>query len=174
MRARPVPRFSSQARLTTAAAVAMAFAPWAAHAVTYTVTTTTDGGAGSLRTAIFNANSNCASDPNPLIQFNITGTAPFVISSSTQLVFSCPAGPYSPILDGYSQPGASVNTLAAGWNAVTPVEVEKSSFAYGSFCGFSMDSFGYGGQLTIKGLVIRNFSASGDSAICGSGNVTAL
>ncbi len=76
-------------------------------AATFTVTNTNDSGAGSLRQAILDANANPGLDT---IAFNISGSGVHTIALSTTL--DTITGPV--FLDGYSQPGASANTLAVG------------------------------------------------------------
>jgi CSLREA domain-containing protein len=72
------------------------------------VTNTTDSGACSLREAILSANLS-ANVPDA-INFNITGAGPHTISPLTPL----PAITDPLVIDGYTQPGASLNTLATG------------------------------------------------------------
>lgn len=74
--------------------------------VAYTVTSTADAGAGSLRDAITNANVTGAP---AIISFNIggSGCGPQIISLNTSL----PSITVPMIINGYSQSGASVNTL---------------------------------------------------------------
>ncbi len=64
--------------------IALAFGfltlPHAAKAATYTVTTTDDAGAGSLRQAITDANNNAGADQ---IDFNISGAGPHTIALTT-------------------------------------------------------------------------------------------
>ncbi|MCX8091522.1 MAG: immunoglobulin domain-containing protein [Verrucomicrobiae bacterium] len=67
-------------------------------AATYTVTSTGNAGAGTLRTAITNANANPGTD---LIVFNISGTGPFTINLTTPL----PPIIEPVILDATTQPG---------------------------------------------------------------------
>src|SRR5262249_49441438 len=81
---------------------------------TYTVVNTNDSGAGSLRQAILDANA----DGN-LIQFNIPGAGVHTIAPTSAL----PPVSHAVALNGYSQPGASVNTLAVGSNAVLLIEI---------------------------------------------------
>src|SRR5262245_13861297 len=82
-------------------------------AVTYTVTTTADSGAGSLRKAIDDANANPGADS---IHFNIVGSGVHTIAPATPL----PAITGQVTIDGYTQPGASANTNgpSQGTNAV--------------------------------------------------------
>ena len=91
--------------------------------LTLDVTNTLDDGSpGSLRWAINLANS----DPSNLpvtIDFDIPGTGPFVIQPTTPL----PAIVHPVIIDGYSQPGSSPNTLAQGDNAVILIDLNGSN-----------------------------------------------
>ena len=50
--------------------------PGVVHAASYTVTNTSDSGAGSLKQAILDANANSSTDT---IDFNIPGTGPHTI-----------------------------------------------------------------------------------------------
>src|SRR3989442_11170628 len=100
-----------------------------AAAKTFTVDTTGDGadanvgngvcataaGKCSLRAAIEEANANAGKDT---INFNIPGSGVKTISPGSPL----PNITESVIIDGYSQPGASENTLANGDNAVLLIE----------------------------------------------------
>src|SRR5271154_3403576 len=80
----------------------------------YSVINTLDSGAGSLRQAILDANVHANQGGPDLIAFNIAGTSVHTISPSTAL----PTITDPVIIDGYSQPGSSPNTLANGENAV--------------------------------------------------------
>src|SRR5262249_30520141 len=86
-----------------------------ARCATYVVTNTSDSGAGSLRQAILLANSS-VNVPN-VINFNIAGTGPFTITPATPL--STVTNPL--VIDGYTQPGSSPNTLTNGDNAVLQI-----------------------------------------------------
>ncbi len=86
-------------------------------AATYTVTNTNDSGAGSLREAMTNANTNPGLDT---IAFNVSGAG--CDGSGVCTIAPATALPLlqSPVLiDGYTQPGSSPNTNAAG-RARTP------------------------------------------------------
>ena len=88
-----------------------------AEAATYSVTTTNDSGAGSLRQAILDANATAG--VADVIQFSIAGAGPHTISPATPLpTITAPL-----TIDGYSQPGAATNALAQGDNAVLKVIV---------------------------------------------------
>ena len=91
----------------------------AVTAATYTVTTTADSGAGSLRQAILDANANAGADT---IAFDIPGSGIHTITPLTTL----PAITQSLTIDGYTQTGASPNTNPFGqpWNAVILIEID--------------------------------------------------
>ena len=86
-----------------------------ASAATYTVTTTNDAGAGSLRAAITSANGAAGADT---IRFNIAGGGVRTITLASAL----PTITGQVWIDGYSQPGASANTLDIGSNAAIRIE----------------------------------------------------
>jgi uncharacterized repeat protein (TIGR01451 family) len=83
------------------------------------VTNTNDSGAHSLRQAIMCANANPGLDA---ITFNIPGGGVRTIQPSNEL----PAITDRVIINGYSQPGSSVNTLASGNNANILIEIKKT------------------------------------------------
>ena len=103
-------------RLVVTALLAFAFH---ASAATFTVTNTNDSGAGSLRQAILDANGSFGDD---LIVFAIPGSGVQTIHLASGL----PAITQPVILDGFSQPGASANTLPGGQglNAVLMIEID--------------------------------------------------
>src|SRR5438874_2131308 len=82
-----------------------------AEGATLTVTTTADSGAGSLRQAILDANAAAGTDT---IAFNIPGAGVQTIAPLTNL----PMVTEAVVIDGYTQPGTSANSLATGDNAV--------------------------------------------------------
>src|SRR5262245_32965013 len=81
------------------------------------VTNTDDSGAGSLRQAILSA--NLSGDVPDRIIFRIPGDGPHTISPLTPL----PELTDRVVIDGYSQPGATPNTLVKGDNAVLQIVV---------------------------------------------------
>ncbi len=91
-----------------------------AHAATIVVSNTNDAGAGSLRQAILSANSTA--NIADTINFTIAGSGPHVIIPATPL----PAVTDPLLIDGYSQPGASPNTLAGGDDAVLKIVVREA------------------------------------------------
>jgi len=94
--------------------------PARAFSATLVVTNTSDSGAGSLRQAILSANLS-ANVPD-IINFNIAGAGPHTISPITPL----PAVTDPLLIDGYSQPGASPNTLTNGDNAALNILILES------------------------------------------------
>src|SRR5690348_7165053 len=86
-------------------------------AATFTVTTTADSGAGSLRQAILDANGN----PGILntIAFAIPGAGVQTIPVPTAL----PVITGFIVIDGYTQPGSSPNTDPSADNAVILIEL---------------------------------------------------
>src|SRR5437879_13907421 len=85
-------------------------------AATFTVTSTADSGVGTLRNAITLANTTPGADT---IAFNISGAGVHTITPLTPL----PNITEAVTIDGYTQPGSSVNTLASGDNAVLKIEL---------------------------------------------------
>src|SRR5262245_31491854 len=83
---------------------------------TYTVTTTADNGAGSLRQAILDANANSGPDT---IGFNIAGSGVHTIAIASSL--NPITGPL--VLDGYTQSGASANTNPVGQGLNTVLRI---------------------------------------------------
>jgi len=80
------------------------------------VTNTADGGVGSLRDAIDCANSTPGTDT---ISFNIPAAGVQTISPASAL----PTITDPVIIDGYTQSGASANTLAVGNDAVLAIQL---------------------------------------------------
>ena len=119
----------------------------AAAANTYTVTSTADSGAGTLRQAILDANANPGADT---IAFNITGSGPHTIS----IVSALPDITGAVTIDGYTQAGASPNTnsIDQGLNTVLQIEVESGGV---SPCLVSKSS-----DVTIRGLAMYHCSTA--------------
>lgn len=113
-------------------------------AATFTVTTVNDGGPGSLRQAIWNANTNLGAD---VINFNIAGP-PHTIFLGELL----PVVQEAVVIDGYTQPGTSLNTLSNGNDAVLLVELTTTNTSV--ITGIGINS----GGATVRGLVLNGFS----------------
>ena len=111
----------------------------------FRVTNTNDSGSGSLRQAILNANAtlNTASGPDQ-IRFAIRAEGMQTISLLTEL----PPLSEAVVIDGYTQPGSSPNTLAFGNNANIQIELN------GDICGCARGLLISVGS-TVKGLAIQ-------------------
>lgn len=121
-----------------------------AHAAIYTVTNTANSGAGSLRQAILDANLTIDADQ---IHFAIAGAGVETINLLTQL----PPITKSLTIDGFTQPGASANTLntfQGGLNTVLQIELVGA----GGFYGLYIEA-GNGVILTVQGLNLHGFIA---------------
>jgi len=114
------------------------------------VTNTNNSGAHSLRLAIQCANANPGLET---ITFNIPGAGVHTIQPLSIL----PAITDPVIVDGYSQPGSSPNTLAVGDDAVLQVEIDGS--LAGVVNGLTVNPGGAGS--TLKGLVINRVRDAG-------------
>ncbi len=125
--------------------IAGLMAAGAARGATFTVLNTSDSGAGSLRQAILDANANPGLDT---IAFDIPGSGVHTITPATNL----PAITDPVLLDGYTQPGASPNTLAVGDDAVLLIELDGTTAG-----GIGILIEGPNGGSTVRGLVINRF-----------------
>ena len=127
-----------------------------AHAVSITVNNTADPGDGdcnpnggcTLREAINEANATTADT----IRFDIPGGGVKTISPTSRLPFISE----QLTIDGYTQPGASKNSLAKGTNAVLKIELD------GSDAGVASEALRIRGasDCVIKGLVINRFDGN--------------
>ncbi len=126
-------------------------------AAIYTVTNTNDSGTGSLRQAILDNNSNAG--PNN-INFNIPGSGPHRIQPLTELdPITTPVD-----INGYTQPGTSVNTATDGsTNAVLLIELNGSNYTVGDGVntGSGLQLLAGSDGSTIRGLVINEWFISG-------------
>jgi titin len=116
---------------------------------TFLVTNTGDSGSGSLRQAIFDVN---ATPGTSTIDFNI---APGGVQTVTPLS-ALPAVTNPVVIDGTSQPGF----------AGTPI-IQLD----GSKAGVAIALEFHGGNSTVDGLVISNFSVAGLDLVFGGNNV---
>ncbi len=112
---------------------------------TFLVNNTNDSGLGSLRQAILDANLSAGPDR---IEFNIPGVGVQTITlNSTLPLVTDPVD-----IDGYTQPGASPNTLAVGNDAKLLVEL------VGSQAGSALVL--NAGNSAVRGLIVNRFSGN--------------
>src|SRR4028119_683435 len=139
---------------------------YASVLATYTVTNNLDGGTGSLRDAIEQANANPGLDT---INFNIPGPGPYTITllGQTLPVITSPV-----IIDGQSQPGysdkpiielkgsslvqpnsgaANINGLELGNSAMVGAEDSSGS----TIQGLVINGFGNGGKDRKSGILVQ-------------------
>src|SRR5581483_950621 len=141
-----------------------------------TVTTDSDilapDGKVSLREALLAADLNIPIFDAPagtpgldVIHFNIPGGGVHTIKPIAEL----PHVTEPLILDGYSQPGAKVNTLMVGDNATPLIEIDGSLLTGpNSPPGLTVDA----PAVTVTGLVINRFQNAGLSLIGGAAIVS--
>ncbi|HRQ63744.1 MAG TPA: hypothetical protein PKZ76_02570 [Xanthomonadaceae bacterium] len=136
----PAPR-AALARIATIVLLPLCLAGTPAAAAVFTVTSTEDAGEGSLRQAILDANATAGEH---VIVFDIPGPG----FQRIELQSTLPAITRSDLLiDGYTQPGASPNTLEVGNNAVLLIEIVSPTGGHGLRTQTS--------GVTLRGLVIN-------------------
>ena len=139
------------------AAALAALVSCAASAATFTVTSTGDAGAGTLRQAILDANAAVGADT---IAFNITGSGVHTITLASTL----PALTSPVTIDGYTQAGASPNTLPVGQGLDTALRIEVTGTAGTCFAVQADD-------VLIRGLVVNGCTTSVDLISGSNGRV---
>ncbi len=118
-------------------------------AATFSVTNLTDSGAGSLRQAILNANTN----PGPSsITFNLTGAGPFTLT---------PASAYAVLTNPVTIDATTLTNYAG-----TPLVELRGTVAGAGAYGLHLA----GGGSTVRGLSITRFDGAG-VCLASSGNV---
>jgi parallel beta-helix repeat protein len=116
----------------------------------YLVTNTNDSGSGSLRQAI--TDNNAAG--GGLIAFNISGSGVKTIIPGS--LGALPNNTAIVDINGYTQPGATPNTLAVGNNANLLIELSGQGTGGGTY-GLTLANM----YSSIRGLVINRFGNSG-------------
>jgi parallel beta-helix repeat protein len=133
-------------------------------AATFTVTSTNDSGAGTLRQAIMDANGTPG--PNVLL-FNLPGNGVRTLAPLTPLpdITNCLT------INGYSQPGSQTNSLAGGNNGVLQVRLDGANLTNGFPIGLRFNGVN---NNSVRGLIIVRFFtaiqlyASSGSTIAGN------
>jgi Calx-beta domain len=129
-----------------------------------TVTNTNDSGPGSLRQAILDANASAGADT---IAFNIPGSGVQKITVATRL----PTITDPLTIDGYTQPGSSPNTLAAGSNAILLIELDGSVMSSPNDSSAPSGLIITAGSSVVRGLVINRFNGEGIRVGTNGGNL---
>jgi CSLREA domain-containing protein len=137
--------------------------------ITFVVNTTSDTNDGacnqthcSLREAIIASNASAGVKDN--INFNIPGAGVQTINVGSSGLGGLPPITDAVNINGYSQPGSSVNTVAVGsTNAVPLVELNGQFTSSTSTFGLSFTGGSAGSE--VRGLIINRFANGGNSAI---------
>jgi hypothetical protein len=111
----------------------------------------------TLRSAIQYINAQ--GQPSNTINFGISGTGPFTIAPATDLDAIT-----SPVtINGYSQSGSSVNTLAVGDNAVLQIILNGSNYTVGDgiTTGNGLTFTDGSSNSVVRGLVINQWILAG-------------
>ena len=127
---------------------------------TLIVTNTNDSGDGSLRNAITLA--NVVTSGIDTIDFAIPGTGVHTIAPLSDL----PAITAPFTIDGYSQSGASPNTLAVGDNAKITIELSGNAPGTTAHDAFAITA----GGTTVRGLAIDQFGGDAFAVSGGAGD----
>jgi parallel beta-helix repeat protein len=123
-----------------------------ASAADFIVSNANVNGPGSLAQAIIEANGSPGADR---VIFTIPGSGLHTISVNGNVL---PPITDALTIDGYTQPGTSVNTLATGSNAVLLIQIDGGSNALTpSAVGISIEA----ADCTIRGLIITGFLSTG-------------
>jgi hypothetical protein len=133
--------FLIRSRVLAVVVVAISAHSLSVHPASFPVTITADAGAGTLRQAIIDANVTLGIDT---ITFNIGGTGPHIILPTAT---GLPTITDRTVIDGYSQPGSTPNTLTVGINATINLQIDGSLTTGAVGLGVGADS-----------CVIRGFS----------------
>jgi hypothetical protein len=136
-----------------------------AAAAVFTVTSTANSGAGSLRQAVLDANTAVGGDT---ITFAIAGAGPHTIA--LQAAGLDANGPLT--IDGYTQSGASPNSLTpsqGGLDGVLRIVLLPAASG-GAASAFVLNA----GEVTLRGLVLSGFGQSAAVQVSGAATVVRI
>lgn len=123
----------------------------------------------TLRQALQYVNTNC----NPYgpdtfaIHFAIPGPGPHTIATNIGFSLACTGT----VIDGYTQPGSSANTIVAardGSNAVIQVAIDGSGMTGGNL----LDLGSLSSNMVVRGLALTNWPTFGNAIHVAGGNST--
>lgn len=132
-------------------------------AADFTVINTNSSGPGSLYQAITDANNTPGPDR---ILFNIRGSGVQKIDVSQNLL---PAVSESLVIDGYSQPGAKLNTLTVGNNAVILIQIDGYDSSAPVATGLVF--YGASSDYVVRGLCLTGFGIGANGVAITAGQV---
>ena len=135
-----------------AAFLTLCFFPGILAGGTFTVTNNASSGPGSLAQAVADANSRSEEGPQT-VAFAIPGLGVHKIDLSNTTIW---VG-YSITIDGYTQPGASPNTLSVGDNAVILIQLDGGGPGVSASGQLAI----FGNDCVIRGLSFTGFQAPG-------------
>jgi hypothetical protein len=137
---------------------------------TFTVTNTLDSGPGSFRQAILDANATPNVGGPDRIEFDIGSAYQNADGSATiQPLTQLPSLTDPVVIDGYTQAGASPNTLPQGENAV--LKIELSLYSVNMFDFRSTDGINImANNCVVRGLILNNAWGYGVAVYYGSNN----
>ena len=145
---------------------ALLFFSGSLRADVFTVTNTDTSGPGSLLQTVLDANAHVKGGPQT-VAFNIPGPGVHKIDLNQTII---PLVDFITI-DGYTQPGASPNTLSVGDNAVILIQLDGGGPEAAAAGQLSL----FGGNCVIRGLSLTGFTGlNGDpyyAAISFSSNI---
>ena len=130
--------------MRTSPLIMILFGCMTSNAAIFTVTNTNDVGPGSLYDAILQANATPGADE---VRFSIPGSGVRKIEVNR---IGLPEITDPVTIDGYTQPGASPNTLALGNNAVILIHLDGKNDFSGPVNGIVIS----GGNSVVRGLSI--------------------
>jgi hypothetical protein len=123
-----------------------------------------DGSAGSLRGVINQANDD--TDPLSTIDFNIASSG----MQTIQVLSALPTITHPVVMNGYTEPGSSPNTLATGYNGLQLIILDGSLTGTRSVDGLVIAA----GGSSVSGLMIQDFAngihlmANGNDLVVGN------
>lgn len=143
-------------------ALFFAFAVSRLAATDFTVVNTNTSGPGSLYQAITDANKTVGADR---VLFNIPGAGVQTINVGQNPL---PTVVESLVIDGYTQPGAKVNSLSVGDNAVILIQIDGGGGGSAPGLLFNSGSGIASSNYTVRGLCLTGFFGTTNGSTYGT------